>query len=109
MTHRLLLVLLRPKYFHSVFTHSTYGLLSPADLPAVETVLSTINTSTLDVFQVLCNLKPSKASDIDSIIPALLKYCAGSLTTPDPLIKSQISITKRVDLTIAMNKRFSTI
>ena len=66
------------QYFHSVFTHSS----SLADLPAIETVLSTINISSLDVFQALCNLDPSKASGIDSINSALLKYCAESLTIP---------------------------
>ena len=70
------------QYFHSVFTHSSYGLPSPADLPAAETVLSTINISALDVFQALCNLDPNKASGIDSINPALLRYCAESLTSP---------------------------
>ena len=70
------------QYFHSEFTHSSYKLPSPADLPAVKTVLSTINISSLDVFQALCNLDPSKASGIGSINPALLKYCAESLTIP---------------------------
>ena len=37
------------QYFHSVFTHSSYKLPSLADLSAVETVLSTINISLLDV------------------------------------------------------------
>ena len=72
------------QYFHSVyvFTHSSFKLPLPADLPAVETVLSTINISSLDVFQALCNLDPSKASGIDSISPVLLKYYVESLTIP---------------------------
>ena len=70
------------QYFHSVFIHFFYKLPLPTDLPAVETVLSTINISSLDVFQTSCNLDPNKASGIDPINPALLKYCAESLTIP---------------------------
>ena len=83
------------QYFHSVFTHSSYKLPSLADLPAVETVLSTINISSLDVFQALCNLDPSKASGIDSINPALLKYCVESLTIP---IQYLFTLSLRIQL-----------
>ena len=70
------------EYFYSVFTHSTYDLPSPMDLSTVEPGLSTINVSTMEVFQALCDLDPNKAFGIDSISPALLKYCAEPLAAP---------------------------
>lgn len=55
------------QYFYSVFTHSSYDLPLPDNLPLIDTALSTVNISTLDVFQVLCGLDPNKASSIDDI------------------------------------------
>ena len=70
------------KYFHSVFTHSSYDSFSTVNLQVPNLSLSTVNITPLDVFQALSSLDPSKASGIDSISPAPLKNCAGSLTTP---------------------------
>jgi len=70
------------KFFHSVFTHSSYDLPTSADLLVCNETLSNINISAADVFQALHSLDPNKASDIDNINPALLKYCAEPLTTP---------------------------
>ena len=41
-----------------------------------------VNISTSNLFQILCDMDPNKASGIDEIGPALLKNCAESLTTP---------------------------
>ena len=70
------------KYFYSVFTHSSYDSLSTDNLQVPNLSLSTVNITPLDVFQALSSLDPSKASSNDSISPALLKNCAGSLTIP---------------------------
>ena len=41
------------KYFHSVFTHSSYDSPSPDNLPVPNLTLSTVNITPLDVFQAL--------------------------------------------------------
>ena len=77
---------LRPSLFnqssYSVFTHSLCDLPSSVDLPVGSETLYRINISAADVFQALHSLDPNKASGIDSINPALLKYCIESLIAP---------------------------
>ena len=70
------------QYFHSVFTHSSYKLPLYLLIYQLSKQFYQLSISSLDVFQALSNLDPSKVSGIDSINPALLKYCAESLTIP---------------------------
>ena len=70
------------QFFHSVFIHSSCDFSPPPDLLTNRVTLSNIDISPMDVFQALNSLDPNKASDIDSINPPVLKYCADSLTIP---------------------------
>ena len=67
------------RYFHSVFTHSTFSLPSICDLPKPHSILSDISITQDDVFQALTSLDPSKASGCDGIGSKLLKNCAVAL------------------------------
>ena len=70
------------QFFHSVFTHSSCDFPLPPGLLTNRVTLSNIDISPTDVFQALYSLDPNKAPGIDSINPALLKYCADSQTIP---------------------------
>ena len=70
------------KYFHSVFTSSSYVLPSLDDLSTPETSLSNVDISISDVFQALCTLDINKAPGIDSVSPMILKYCAAPVANP---------------------------
>ena len=48
------------KYFHSVYTSSPFTLPLLNDLPTPDTLLTNINISSYDVFQVLCTLDPPR-------------------------------------------------
>ena len=72
------------KYFFSVFSPcSSYpSLLSLCqDLPR-SSAMEEISISSLDVFQALSNLDPSKAICVDGIVPQMLKFCAAALFEP---------------------------
>ena len=70
------------KYFHSVFSHSTYTLPDNNELPSASDLLSDITVSSDEVHQALISLQPNKASGPDNIGPRILKNCAASLTLP---------------------------
>ncbi|XP_065893973.1 uncharacterized protein [Dysidea avara] len=68
------------RYFHSVFTAPTS---SEQTIPSLHP--DQINSLTFtedEVYYVLCQLDPNKATGIDKISPKVLKNCAFSLTRP---------------------------
>ena len=69
------------QFFHSVFTNSSFVL--PDAIVTPTTVLSDIDISISDVYNVLINFDPTKAMGIDRIGPAgILKHCAQALCVP---------------------------
>ena len=68
------------QFFHSVFTNSSFVL--PDAIVTPTTVLSDIDISVSDVYNVLINLDPTKAMGIDRIGPGILKDCAQALCVP---------------------------
>ena len=70
------------KYFHSVFTRSSFQLPPFYEMDMPSTTLSDICISELDVFRVLRSLDTTKAKGCDGINPKLLKICALSLHQP---------------------------
>ena len=68
------------QFFHSVFTNSSFVL--PDAIVTPTTVLSDIDISVSDVYNVLINLDPTKAMGIDRIGPGILKHCAQALCVP---------------------------
>ena len=67
------------KYFHSVYTSSPFTLPLLNDLPTPDTLLTNINISSYDVFQVLCTLDPPRPLEL-TISPVIFRSCAGSFT-----------------------------
>ena len=68
------------RYFHSVFTAPTS---SEQTIPSLHPDQVNSLTFTEDeVYYVLCQLDPNKATGIDKISPKVLKNCAFSLTRP---------------------------
>ena len=73
------------KYFHSVFTRSSFQLPPFNEMDMPSTTLSDICISELDVFRVLSSLDVTKAKGCDGISPKLLKnLCFISLSTSSP-------------------------
>jgi len=70
------------RYFHSVFTNSSFSLPNICDLPKPNSVLGDISISEDEVFEALIYLDPSKAMGCDGIGPKLLKHCATALYQP---------------------------
>ena len=70
------------KYFHSIFTRSSFVLPPIDQLPPVAPLLSDISLTASDVHSELTKLDPSKSMGIDNIGPKILKYCAGALYLP---------------------------
>ena len=70
------------QYFFSVFTKSDFQVsnLDESNLPANS--LDAIHLTESDVFNVIANLNPHKATGIDHIAPSVLKSCAYTLTLP---------------------------
>ena len=68
------------QFFHSIFTNSSFVL--PDAIVTPTTVLSDIDISISDVYNVLINLDPKKAMGIDRIGPGILKHCAQALCVP---------------------------
>ena len=68
------------QFFHSVFTISSFVL--PDAIVTPTTVLSDIDISVSDVYNVLINLDPTKAMGVDRIGPGILKHCAQALCVP---------------------------
>ena len=68
-------------FLTSIFTSFTLVLPLPLldDLPTPDTLLTNINISSYDVFQILCTLDPTKAPEIDYFSPVIFKSCAGFL------------------------------
>ena len=69
-------------YFFSVFTNSSYQLPSIHEEAHAIPSLHKINIQVDQVYEALVSLDTSKAAGIDTINPAVLKYCAIPLTRP---------------------------
>ena len=70
------------RYFHSVYTNSSFSLPNVCDLPQPDSVLGDVSISEDDVFDALTSLDPSKAMGCDGIGPKLLKHRAVALYQP---------------------------
>ena len=70
------------RYFHSIFTRSSFSRPDPQELPNTFPNLNDISISEEEVFQTLTSLDPSKAAGCDGIGPKLLKLCAPDLYQP---------------------------
>ena len=70
------------KFFHSVFTQSSFTMPSLDKLPQPHPCLSDITITEADVYEGLASLNPMKAMGIDGIGPKLLKHCAIALYKP---------------------------
>ena len=70
------------KYFHSIFTRSSFVLPPIDQLPPVAQLLSDISLTAFDVHSELTKLDPSKSMGIDYFGPKILKYCADALYLP---------------------------
>ena len=70
------------RYFHSVFTKSSFSLPPLHELPQARSTLSDISISVDDVYQSLTSLHPRKAMGIDGIGPSVLKHSALALCGP---------------------------
>ena len=75
-------VLLFNKFFHSVFTQSTYQIPPLQELPTPSSIMSDIGISEPDVYEALRSLDISKATGIDGIGPKILFHCALALYKP---------------------------
>ena len=68
------------QYFHSVFTPPT---ISDHIIPPLHPdQISSLTFTEDDIYYILCQLDPNKATGIDKISPKVLKNCAFSLTRP---------------------------
>ena len=67
------------RYFHSIFTTSSFPLPNLTELPNIYPCLSTITITQEEVYRTLVCLQPDKAAGCDGIGPKLLKSCALSL------------------------------
>ena len=68
------------QYFHSVFTPPT---ISDHIIPPLHPdQISSLTFTEDDVYYILCQLDPNKATGMDKISPKVLKNCALSLTRP---------------------------
>ena len=70
------------RYFHSVFTKSSFQLPPVHLLPRPQSYIGDITISESDVFCALTSLDPTKAMGTDGISPRLLKVCALPLLQP---------------------------
>ena len=70
------------KYFHSIFTRSSFVLHPIDQLPPVAPLLSDISLTASDVHSELTKLDPSKSMGIDNIRPKFLKHFANALYLP---------------------------
>ena len=70
------------KYFHSIFTRSSFTLPPISELPSVVSLISDIFIPESDVFSELSLLDTSKTMGIDNIGPKILKFCAPALYLP---------------------------
>lgn len=70
------------KFFHSVFSSTTFTLPPVSDLPTPDNTLNNIEIAEQEVFEALISLDPSKAVGPDGIGPNLLKYCSTALCNP---------------------------
>ena len=70
------------KYFHSVFTTSSFTLPPPDLMPVSDPNCSELTISEEDVFNILSSLDQSKAMGLDGIGPRILKSCALSIYQP---------------------------
>ena len=70
------------KYFHSVFTRSSFQLPPISELETPSIFISDINISEVDIYRVLRSLDVTKAMGCDGISPKLLKNCALALYQP---------------------------
>ena len=64
------------KFFHSVFTQSSFNIPPLDQLPQPQSTLSDITITESDVYEGLISLNPVKAMGIDGIGPKILKHCA---------------------------------
>lgn len=83
------------KFFHSVFTTSSYCLPPIETLPLPPVTIDNVSISQLDVLNALESLDASKAMGIDGIPPKLLKHCSLALYIPVHHLFS-VSLTKHV-------------
>lgn len=74
------------KYFHSVFTRSSYELPLSMDQPEGDAKLQSIQLSESDVLHALTSLDTTKATGLDGIGPKVLKSCALALCDPLQLL-----------------------
>ena len=70
------------KFFHSVFTQSSFNIPPLDQLPQPHSTLSDITITESDVYEGLISLNAVKAMGIDSIGPKVLKHCALALFKP---------------------------
>ena len=70
------------KFFHSVFTQSSFNIPPLDQLPQPHSTLSDITITECDVYEGLISLNAVKAMGIDSIGPKVLKHCALALFKP---------------------------
>jgi len=69
------------QYFYSVFTPPS-TTLRHTNITSHPNEINSLVFTEEEVFSVLSQLDPNKATGIDSISPKILKYCAASLTHP---------------------------
>ena len=70
------------KYFHSIFTQSSFTLPPISEIPSVVSLISDIFIPESDVFSELSLLDTSKTMGIDNMGPKILKFCAPALYLP---------------------------
>ena len=70
------------RYFHSIFTMSSFNCPNFNQLSSIHPNLSDISITEEEVFQTLSSLDPSKAAGCDGIGPKLLRHCALALYQP---------------------------
>ena len=70
------------KYFHSIFTRSSFQLPSLSELSTPQLYVGEIEISELDLYNALTSLDSSKASGCDGISAKILKKCAIALYQP---------------------------
>ena len=74
--------LLFNKYFHSVFTKSSFHLPPISDLPTPQSCIGQITITESEVYQNLASLDPHKAMGCDEISQKVIKHCTLHLYQP---------------------------
>ena len=69
-------------HFHSIFTHSSFELLSLESLSTPASTIYDFTISSSEVFETLSSLDSTKTMGIYGIVPHLLKECAHVLYLP---------------------------